>query len=200
MSFFPKDSKKIRELIKRYEQGLRAEYKKYQAYDDGGGKRYLIGPLYLLAGDHAGALKSFAWFENEFPDDSGEPFHWLSWAFAWYRSGDLPAATQKLRQAMFSNLYLIPYLLGIDQPVLDIWHGSNLEEEDYVKDYAPPELIELWDQPAREWAAATYRSPEFEHVRARYIEIGTALQKERPGPIRSQLVDEQYAMKKGEIK
>jgi hypothetical protein len=40
---------------------------------DGYGQRYLLGPLSLLMGDTQGALKSFTWFEQTFPDDSDDP-------------------------------------------------------------------------------------------------------------------------------
>jgi len=45
----PTDPKKIRERIRRYERALRNEKKKFGAYDDSAGKRYFLGPLYLLS-------------------------------------------------------------------------------------------------------------------------------------------------------
>jgi hypothetical protein len=60
MSQFPTDPKKIKARITRYERELRQEYQTYRFIDDSAGKRYLLGPLYLLIGDLAGALKSFA--------------------------------------------------------------------------------------------------------------------------------------------
>ena len=84
MRLFPKDPKKIRERITGYERDLQA--KVYGFIDDGYGKRYLLGPLYMLLGDIKGALKSFAWFEKSFPDDVGEPMHYLCWTLALYRA------------------------------------------------------------------------------------------------------------------
>ena len=75
----------------------------------------LLGPLYLLMGDVVGAVKSFDWFEQTFPDDIGEPVHFLCWTLALDRSGDTAQAVQRLRQTMLSNLYLIPHLLGREQ-------------------------------------------------------------------------------------
>jgi len=37
--------------------------------------------------------------------------------------------------------------------------------------YIPPELFELWDESARQWAAVQYHGPELTAVRERYIEI-----------------------------
>jgi len=52
---------------------------------DGYGKRYLLGPLYMLMGDIDGALVSFDWYEAAYPDDGGEPYQYLTWALALFR-------------------------------------------------------------------------------------------------------------------
>jgi hypothetical protein len=68
----------------------------------------------------------FAWFEETFPDDTGHPMQFLCWTLALYRSGQLEAAKQKLRQTMLSNLYFIPRLLGIEHQDLDVSDGTNV--------------------------------------------------------------------------
>mgnify|MGYP000903937585 CR=1 FL=1 len=73
MTRLPDDPIKIRGLIKRYEGALKQERRKYGFIRDGTGKRYLLGPLYMLLGDDAGAIKSFKWFDATFPDDIEEP-------------------------------------------------------------------------------------------------------------------------------
>jgi len=193
MSFFPQEPKKIRARIRRYERALRKEGDKFGYISDGYGKRYLLGPLYLLMGDVEGAVRSYEWFEETFPDDIGEPVHFLCWSLALYRSGDTAQAAQRLRQTMLSNLYLVPHLLGREQDELDIWHSSNYEEKEFL-DYVPPEIWALWDAPALQWAAETYDSPEFLRVRARYIEIYAQLKSEPRGPQRSALVDEAFRL------
>lgn len=80
MSRFPTDPRKIKVWIKRYEDDLHKEKKKYRYISDDSGKRYLIGPMYLLLGDISGAVRSFESFEKEFSDDIGESFHLLCWA------------------------------------------------------------------------------------------------------------------------
>jgi hypothetical protein len=47
---FPQDPKKIKARIRRYERALRREQASYGSINEGGGKRYLRGPLYLLMG------------------------------------------------------------------------------------------------------------------------------------------------------
>jgi len=64
MDDFPRDPKKIRTRIRRYERALRQEQERFGHIGDGYGKRYLLGPLYLLMGDTQGALQSYAWSLN----------------------------------------------------------------------------------------------------------------------------------------
>ena len=191
---FPTDPQKIKARITRYERELRQEYQTHRFIDDGAGKRYLLGPLYLLIGDLAGALKSFAWFERMFPDDSGEPAHMLCWTLALYRSGGIDAAAHKLRQTMLSNFYVLPHLLGREQPRLPIWPGSNWDTQEYLQ-YIEPEIWALWDATAVRWAETLYDSAEFVRVRTRYIEIYEQLQTAPVGARRSQLVAEASALR-----
>ena len=73
---------KIRARLRSSERKLRKEKEKYGWYDDGAGKRYQVGPHYMLLDDNEGALAAFQWFEKEFPDDIGVPDHFLCWSLA----------------------------------------------------------------------------------------------------------------------
>ena len=196
MMNIPQDPRKLRARIRSYERKLEREKIEYGYYRDGAGKRYMLAPLYLLMGDLDGALKSLQWFERAFSDDGGEPGHRLCWAFALYRSGDMGKAVQMLRKAMLLNLYMLPELLGIAKHQLDIWHGSNWEEPEYIE-WIPPEYFALWDEQARAWAKSVYESAEFRQVEARYVEIHHELKDLRPGPRRTQLVNEASALMRG---
>ncbi len=44
------------------------------------------------------------------------------------------------------------------------------------------------------WASGLYRSPGFQSVRERYIEISKALDTTPPGPERNRLVEEMYEL------
>jgi tetratricopeptide (TPR) repeat protein len=177
MSFFPKDPVKIKARIKSYESALKKEYKTHGFYDDGYGKRYLIGLLYVLLGDYEGAIKHFEWFEKTFPDDIGDPYQYLCWILVLYKVGDQVKAREKVFQTMFMNLYLIPCVLGIDQPNLPIWHGSNLAEKLYALE-CPKELIKLWDIDARNYLNKVWFHPETEKIRIQYISLLKDLNKE----------------------
>jgi len=190
----PQDPKKIRARVKRYERALRKEQERFGAIADGAGKRYLIGPLYLLLNDVDAALEAFAWFEQTSPDDVGEPGHLLCWTLTLYHTGHLDAATHKLRRTMLSNLYVIPYLLGEPVDTSDDWHGLIEDKASYLLEI-PPEYFELWDADALQWLQETYQSNELRQVRERYIEIDRQLETEPPGPKRSQLVQEAFELR-----
>ena len=192
---YPKDKSKIRARIRRYERELRKEKELTGFIHDGGGKRYLLGELYMLLEDNDEALKSFAWFEKTFPDDIGNPFQYLCWTLALHRAGDKEAARDKLVQTMLKNLYLLPGLLGIKQDRLDMWHSSNLFEEEYVES-ASPEIFELWTDEEKEWAREVHDSQDVEEIRSRYIEIYRQLKMERVGPKRTELVMEASRMER----
>jgi len=197
MTLFPTDPKQIRSRIRSYERALKKEYDLYGAYDDGTGKRYLLGSLYLLLSDIEGALKHYVWFEKSFGNDIGDPLDLLTWTLVLYRAGDLEAALRKLRQAMLSNLYLIPHVLRIDQPELDIAHLSNLETREYLE-YIPDELVRLWDEEALDWLRASYHQAEIHVVRERYVAIQRQLKDEPRGEKRTNLVHEAFALRNGE--
>ncbi len=82
------EEQKIRSRLRSYERKLQQGKKKFGYYDDGAGRRYLIGPHYMLLGDNEGALEAFEWFEQEFDDDVGEPGHFLCWSLALHRAGN----------------------------------------------------------------------------------------------------------------
>lgn len=187
----PKRPKTIQTHIKKYESQLRAEKRKYGGFDDSAGVRYILVPYYSLLHDWKGAVKSYRWFEKNFSTDIGEPFHLLCSALAHYHTGDLKTATYALRRAMFSNLHLIPRLLGREPENLDIGSNLNWSGPDSL-DYAPPEYWDLWDDDARQWAEEIYESQEFSDLRNRYIEIERLLKGEPRGPKRSQLVEEKF--------
>lgn len=190
---FPTDPKRIRERIRRYERALKGELEVGYG-GDGYGKRYLLGPLYMLIGDVEGALASFDWYEDAYPGDSGDPYQHLTWALALFRAGRRQDAFNKLYQTMLENLYLVPFILGSNPQPLDIWHGSNLGWIEYALE-VPQELLNLWDDDALQWAREVSEHPVVVEKVARYVDIHRELKRERPGPLRSALVPESFTLK-----
>ena len=190
----PKDPKKLRALVKRYERELKNELKTRGVIHDGSGRRYLIGPYYMILGSLEEALNAFQWFQDNFEDDSGEPFHQLCWALALFYAGEEAAAANRLKNAMLSNLYQIPHVLGEHHGRFDIWHGSNLETKEYLAEM-PDEYLELWDDEAVSWAEKLYYSDRFGAIRSQYIDIYHQLNTEPAGEKRSRLVDEAFKLR-----
>ena len=189
----PKDHRKIRERIRRYERLLQKENEETGCYHDGSGKRYLLGPLYLLMNDLDGAMESFRWYKNTFLDDSGEAGHNLCWTLALYRNGETEAARKKLKQTMLMNLFIIPRLLGIDIAETELESVQKLEdstykgwgftgEESFYIDEIPSDYFAVWNDEERGWALQLYQSREFKAARARLIEIRQELASTPPGP------------------
>ena len=194
---FPTDPKSIRERIRRYERALKKELESGYG-GDGYGKRFLLGPLYMLMGDVDGALASFDWYEKAYPDDGGEPYQYLTWALALFRGDRWQEAFNKLYQTMLENLYLVPFLLGRNPQPLDIWHGSNLGWIEYAVEI-PRELLSLWDDVALQWAREVSKNPVVVEKVARYVAIHRELKSEPRGPRRTALVNEAFAWKKTAI-
>jgi hypothetical protein len=96
---------------------------------------------------------------------------------------------------MFSNLYLVPRLLGSSIAELDIWHCTSDAEPSYAEHIHEP-YIHLWTEAEREWAKGLYYSPGFRSARERFIEISRLLKTTRPGPERSRLVEEMHKLER----
>ncbi|MBO9497112.1 hypothetical protein J7438_23925 [Thalassotalea sp. G20_0] len=171
MLIFPETEKKLKARISSYRSALNKEKKEYHFISDGSGKRYVLFSLYLVLNDLKKSESYFNWYQEEFPDDAGEPIQTLCWSLGLLRMNKPVEARYKLAELMLANLYLIPYVLG--QPLeqeYDIWHASNFHNLDYIYDL-PEEVNNAITDNEREWMGETYGSLEFRRVRKRYIEI-----------------------------
>jgi len=88
----------------------------------------------------------------------------------------------------------VPFLLGEHPQRLDIWHGSNLEWIEYAVE-VPQSLLDLWDDAALSWAQEVSEHPVVVANITRYVVIHRELNSEPPGPRRSALVEESFALK-----
>lgn len=189
-SFYPDDPKKLKTRIQTYERDLLRDKR------DGYGKRYLLGPMYLLLADIEGALKHFAWFNKNYPGDMGDPHQYLCWTLVLYRAKQFADAAFKFRETMLRNLYLIPFMLGNSPKELDIWHSSNLCELQYAQEI-PNELLRLWSPEEKKWATDMWNDPLTVQFRDYYIDIEKRLKDLKPGPERSRLVRESFRLREG---
>jgi hypothetical protein len=169
-TFFPSDPKKIRETIRRYERAFKKLH-----YDDGAGKRFLIGPLYLLMADVAGALRSYDWYKKTFPDDVPEAFNHLCWVLTLLKSEKPVEAKSKLRELIFENLYIVPVLLGDNPKQYPFRHGSNWRELSYVLEGPVKEIFSLWSDSERIWLKKEWQTPEIARDISRFIDLNYIL-------------------------
>src|SRR5690349_7130797 len=121
MSFFPNDPKKLKARMRSYERALKAPN-----VDDGYGKRFLVGTMYLLLGEPEGALRFYDWYIHNFPGEMVDPLNHLSWALTLFRTGNRIPAETKLLEAAFENPHTFDWLNGDSLSRLDIWYGTNL--------------------------------------------------------------------------
>ncbi len=170
--------RKFRDRAARLKRALANEQKKSRHIEDGAGKRYLIGPLYVLADELEKALGHYDWYEKHCSDDIGEPNHYLYWALALHRIGEIKKANVKLLETMLRNVYLLPILLGSRPDTYDIWHSSNMEQPDYITKTLAECLLQLSEQ-ERSWIGEQFDSFRFRRARDEYVATYGALNLER---------------------
>jgi len=190
----PSDPKKLRTKLRNWERTLEKEKERFGDYGDGYGKRFMLGPFYMILGDLEGALRSFVWFSDNFGDDNGDASQYACWALALHRTADEAGAKRKLRQVMFSNIYLIPALLGKEIKIHDIWHGSNLEVPSHIN-WIPDEYFDLWSEDELKWLESCWQSDEFRQIHETIIELGRKIKYLSRGFERSQALDALYELR-----
>ena len=163
---------RLREAIAEYEALLHLNE------NDNQGTRYLIGPLYQLAGDLGSALKAYAGFSKDYPEDEGDPHHSFCWGLALYESGDRERAVAKWRRACFENIYIAPLLLRDTLPPEDIWLFTNLMWLDYAQEYIGL-YGKLWKQLPKAVSCLhrLWNDPQMRTDVTHWLEIGKQLKK-----------------------
>lgn len=179
MFIFPETKEKLKARISSYKSAMNKEKKEYGSIYDGRGKRYVLFSLYFVLND----LKKFEqyekWYNEHFPDDCGEPIQKLCWSLSLFRADKLKEARAMLGELMFSNLYMIPFIIGENiEEEHDIWHSSNFANMDYISDL-PSEVKNNITDHEVEWIKEMYNSFVFRRVEKRYIEISHELKTTR---------------------
>ncbi len=192
-SFFPTDPKKIRERIRRYERAF-----KNPNHDDGAGKRFLLGQLYMLLGDVEGAAKSYRWYKEAFPDDVPEAFNHLCWTLVLLRSGDEKNAKIKFRELVFNNLYIVPIFLGQAPTQYNFRHYSNWSEIEYIMEGPMHEIFSLWNESECAWLRLQWDSAIIQKDIAEYVALQKRLDESHDHKTRKQLIDMALRVAKGQ--
>lgn len=192
--FFPSDPKKIKDTIRRYERVLKAPH-----YDDGAGKRFLIGPLYLLMADVPGALQFYEWYEKKFPDDSVEAFNHLCWVLTLLRSGKQDLAKVRLHELIFDNLYVIPVLLGENPKQHAFQHGSNWRELSFITEGPRDEIFSLVSVSELSWIRGEWENPLLVSDVSRFVELYNVLDETNGYAERGNILNQVRLIARGEV-
>ena len=192
MHHLPTDPKNIKQRIRRYERSLRKD--PIHGPGDGYGKRYLLGPLYLMLGNVQDTLDHYAWYQNTYPNDCGYALNFLCWAITLFRHGDMEKAEKKLIKTMLSNIWLVPFLLGHKIPSLESWEDRYYNELFEIEDF-PHEILEYITSEEMEWIKAQYNSPKITFIRKKYIEIDDQLENLPRGEKRTKLCRELFRIR-----
>ena len=174
------------------------EQQKYGFIDDGAGKRYQIGPLFVLAGELKKAVDFFEWYQNFFAEDSGEPLHYLFWSLALYRTENLEKANTKLLETMVQNIYLLPTLLVAPPASYDMWHSSNRQDLGYFAEI-PAEYIPELSAEERSWIKSQLESFRFRRVLDENVSTYRALKTEKNVEKRRQILRQWHEFLAGSI-
>ena len=199
MYTLPNSAKTIRERAMRYRRSLINEEKNLGYINDGAGKRYLVGPLFVLAGDLEKAIDYYKWYEKEFSDDSGEPLHYIYWALALFRVGNKKEAEKKLLEALVQNIYILSTLTGMKIGKHEIWHGSNFENPDYLYEI-PEDMLPTFTDEERLWIRKMIESFTFQRILKEYIATFHVLKREKEIGKRTVILDNWYSFFKNALR
>ena len=191
-----KQTERLRGQIAAVKRRLAAEKRRFGAYDDSGGWRYLPPKLYLQLGDYAGGLRYVRWFDKNFADDIGYPDFLFEWIVLLFQNGRLKEAERKAVQTYCGNTYLFDKFFG--RPLVPVakWEGSNLEMP-YLAEQLPyasqqPELADF-----AAWLGQFERTEQFATFAARFLALRQQLQVAEGYETRGGLLDELRALKTG---
>ena len=135
----------------------------------------------MLLGDVDGALSSFDWYADAYPNDGGEPYQYLTWVLALFRGARRSEAVHMPYQTMLQKVYLVPFLLGQQPRRLDMWHGSNREWPEYATEI-PQELLNVWDDVALQWVREVPDHPTVAANVALYVGDPSGVEHKAPRP------------------
>jgi hypothetical protein len=188
-------TEKIKKKIADVKRILTAEKRKFDAYDDSRGLRYLPTGYFVQLGDYKGGLVYLKWFYKNFPDDGGFPEFLFESAILLFNAGRWEEAANAAFQTFCSNPYWIDRFLGRPVIPLDIWHSSNLTQVEYTQalTYASdePNLIDFAG-----WLRKLITTEDFIRRSSQYVEIYRQLKTETDKESRRRLVEEAFQLQR----
>lgn len=189
----PQQTEKLKKKIADVKRVLAAEKRKFGAYDDSRGLRYLPTGYFVQLGDYQGGLAYLNWFYKNFPDDGGFPEFLFESAILLFKTGRLKEAASAAFRTFCSNPYWIDRFLGRPVVRLEIWYSSNLMQVEYTQALTytgdQPDLVDFGD-----WLRELITTEDFIRGSSRYVEIYSQLKTETDKESRRRLVLEAFQM------
>ena len=128
----PKQAERLRQKITAIRRALVDEKKKFGAYDDSRGLRYLPSRYYVQLGDFKGGLTYLRWFQKNFPDDAGFPDFLFEWTLILFQSHKLRDAARKAMETYRADIHLLDAFLGRPGTPVEPWEQVALDAEAYA--------------------------------------------------------------------
>jgi hypothetical protein len=128
----PKQIERLKKKIADIRRALAAEKRKFGAYDDSRGLRYLPTRYYLQLEDYKGGLTYLRWFDKNFPGDGGFPDFLFERTILLFKAGKAKEAEKMAFKAFCANTYLFDRFFGRPITPVDKWEGSNWEAPSFT--------------------------------------------------------------------
>jgi hypothetical protein len=192
----PAQIARIQKKIDRIKKSIASEKVRFGCYDDSRGLRYEPPFLYMQIMDLTGGLRYYNWFMKNFPDDCGSPIMYISWTALFFFRNELPQARRLFKRAVFSNIYLIPVLLGKTIELYDTGKSLNYDNSEWVKEIDFSDFQFLTAEFCQ-WLETEYYCDTMQQLIRRYAMISKELDTMPVGDNRSALVTELFKMKSG---
>jgi len=189
-----KQKDRIKDKIKKVKSALTAEKRKYGAFDDSRGLRYLPTEWSIRIGDYDGGLKYLKWFNKNFPDDMGFPEFLFESTIVFFKTGQLKEAEDFAMRTYFSNTFLFDTYFKRKLQHADKKVSASFQQADYVQNF-----IYSHDQDAflefSDWLSKFIQSDRFVKTKSEFDDIEKQLETEPMGQRRSLLVKRLYKLK-----
>lgn len=193
----PKQAERLQKRISDIRRALAAEKRKFGAYDDSRGLRYLPTRYYMQLSDYRSGLTYLRWFGKNFPDDGGFPDFLFEWTVILFKSGRLKEAAQKAFETFCGNTYLFDRFFGRPVVPVDKWEGSNLATPSFTEHFPYSSgQAELSDFSS--WLENLTLSEDFADRSSRYMEIYKRLKTENDREARFELLMQARQLGKGQ--
>jgi len=164
---------------------------------DSGGYRYYIPELLMQANELEKGKEYYVWYQQEFPDDIGEPNMFINWMIMFYRLGDYEMALQISKRIIYLNVHIIPQLLGLPSAQIDgFWYGSAYAYPDY---FTESEIYEMsLSSDFLGWLDLEYAKPSMQTLVLKYIASRQKLNQARDVEKRRIILDQERELFKEE--